>query len=224
MQQVPRPARDAAVGDLTDDALLLRELCHRTAVEAAGALAALRLAIGGGPPSSGRRLMEQAAGRLQGLGELNRLLGRSLPGRVDVGPAVHDVCVALGKGRQGAGASRMHLDLGAAPMEGGAARRLLLVAAELVGDAVRGALQDRAGRLRVALRADAGGVSLVVEDDGPGPRLLPAGEDDGDHRSVVLELVARAEGTMTLVTGRRGTRVTVWVPHGLEDEDEDLPF
>ena len=206
---------------MSEDALLLREMCHRTASEVAAALAALRLVAGFEPPGSRQRLMERAICRLDGFGQLNQLLGRPLRARVDAGPAVSDVCVALGTGRAGAGASRIDLDLGRAWMEGAAARRLMLVAAELVGEAVRGALEDRAGRLRVALRADSDMVSLVVEDDGPGPRLLATGVDGDDPRSVVVDLIARAAGTMTLVTGRRGTRVTVCVPTGLEGDDDD---
>jgi two-component sensor histidine kinase len=217
-------ARDhGTLRDPTEDALLLRELCHRTSGEVAAALAALRLVAGYEPPGPRHYLVEQAIWRLQGFGELNRLLGRAVRRRLDVAPCLSDVCVASGTGRSAAGASRIDLDLGCAWMEGSAARRLLLVAAELVANAIRQALQDRAGRLRVVLRADAGLVTLVVEDDGPGPRLLASDHDDLG-RSLAVDLVGRSAGTITMVTGRRGTRVTVAVPTGFEEDDDDADF
>lgn len=209
-----------AVRDQTEDALLLREFCHRTAGEVSSALATLRLVAACEPPGSRRRLTEQAIGRLEGFGALNRLLGHPVAARVQVGAAVSDICVALGTGRPGAGASRMELDLASAWMGGPAARRLLLIAAELVGDGVACAMQDRAGRLRVALRADGDEVALTVEDDGPGPRVLAAG-DGQVGRLIAVDLVGRSTGTMTVVTGRRGTRVTVNVPAGLERCGDD---
>lgn len=208
---------------MSEDELLLRELCHRTAGEVTAATATMRVVASYVGPGWRERAMEQAIGRLHGFGELNRLLGRPLLRRLDVGPRISEICMALGSGRTGAGASRIELDLGPAFMEGSAARRLLLVAAELVGEAVRNALQERAGRLRVALDADGGMVFLVVEDDGPGPRLLTVHGDGSDGRSIVVDLISRAAGTMTLVTGRRGTRVTVTVPTGMENDDDAFP-
>ena len=217
--------RQDTVRELSEDALLLRELCHRTMGEVAAALATLRLVAGFEPPGSRHRRLEQAIGRLNGFGELTRLLGRAIRPRVDLGPCISDVCVALGTGRVRAGASRIVLELDSVWMEGTAGRRLLLVAAELIGAAICHALQDRAGRLRVALRAAGELVTLVVEDDGPGPRLLATDEDQFGS-AMAVDLVARSAGTITTVTGKRGTRFTVSVPSGLDghDDDADIPF
>lgn len=208
----------------SEDALLLRQFHRRVAGEVASVGAAVALADAA-PEWSRPRLMEIALSRLDGFGELNRLLGRVLPARVEVASRVSAVCVALCRGRPGVGASRMDLDLRKAWASDQAARRLMVVAAALVEEAASTALRDRAGRLRVALMPDgADGISLTVEDDGPGPRLFARGSEADEWRTLAADLVGRGDGTLTLVTGRRGTRVVVALPNGLEDDGDDFLF
>ena len=213
-----------AAAHASEEALLLRELCQRTAVEVASATAAVALL--GAVVAKGVRVrqVDHALARLHGFGELNRLLARPLPVRVELAAELSAICKAVAYGRAGVGASRMDLDLGEAWTAGQVARRMLVAAAGLVAESVALALRDRAGRLRVVLRREDGEVALTVEDDGPGPRLAGAGSDAGRARVFLAELVGRGDGTMTTVTGRRGTRITIVMPAGLESDDDDFVF
>lgn len=213
-----------AVASASEEALLLREMCHRTATEVAAASAAIAL-VGAVVPKAVRvRQVDHALSRLHGFGELNRLLSRPLPARVELAIEFASLCKAIVHGRTGVGASRMDLDLSEAWATGAVARRLLVAGAALVAESVALALRDRAGRLRVVLRREDVDVALTVEDDGPGPRLFAGGSEAGRGRTLLAELVGRGDGTMTMVTGRRGTRVSVVMPAGLEADDDDFAF
>lgn len=213
-----------AAADASEDALLLREMCHRTAAEVAAATAAVALAGAVVGPGVRTGHIDHALARLHGFGELTRRLARPLPARVELAAELSAVCMAISHGRTGVGASRMELDLREVWTAGATARRLLVVGAGLVSEVVALALRDRAGRLRVALHPGGDGVALTVEDDGRGPRLFADGSDAGQGRALLGELVGRGDGTMTLITGRRGTRVTVTMPTGLEEDDDRFCF
>ena len=214
---------DLAAAHISEDALLLREMCHRTAGEVAAAMATMTLVRSARASGSRLRQIDMALARLRGFGELNRLLARPMPARVEVAVDLEALCIAIGSGRLGASESRIDLDMGKVWTTGVVARRLLVAAAAFVEEAVRCGLERRAGRMRVVLDGGADHVALTVEDDGPGPRLAADDAMDGVGRAVAAELVGRGEGTLTLVTGRRGTRVTVAMPTGLENDD-DVPF
>lgn len=213
---------DDALDPRGEDALLLREFAHRTANEISAAYAALHLAkrsVSG----AGRRLMEEAAGRLQAFGRLHSLLARPVPRRLDVASDLSAVCRAIVAGVPGAAGSLVSIDVGETWVEGLTARRLVLIGAELVTNAVRHALDGRSGRLEVSLRIVADDIVLEVRDDGCGMRPGSTTSGTGYGSGIVAELVERARGRMSIDTGPTGTTVRVALP--IQDEKaDDYPF
>ncbi|WP_394654056.1 ATP-binding protein [uncultured Sphingomonas sp.] len=220
-QQLAEPASFEFV---CDDALLLHEFAHRTANEVAAALAALHLA-NRAKPSASARLMESAVRRLEAFGELHRVLARPVRRTSNVGADLNTVCAAIAGGATAASRSEMRLALPNIWISGSIARRIVLVAAELVTNAVRHALDGRAGVLEITLGIDDDCVVLTVADDGPGVRPGATSSGTGLGRGIVAQLVGRGDGSITMDSGTRGTTVRVEFPLGHEHHGRsDVPF
>jgi two-component sensor histidine kinase len=205
-----------------DDALLLHEFAHRTANQVAAAMAALRLARRAKPGAS-IRLLETAACRLEAFGELNRVLARPVGRLVNVAADISAVCGAIAAGATAASRSEMLLRLPDLWIDGGTARRLVLVASELVNNAVRHALDGRAGRLEVSLGVEGDEVVLSVSDDGSGVRTGARSAGTGLGSGIVAQLVGRGGGSIRMDTGRSGTTVRVVFPlHSACDGSADV--
>lgn len=99
-------------------------------------------------------------------------------------------------------------------------RRLALVAAELVVNAMRHALDGRRGHLTVRLDRRDGMVRLTVADDGPGIRTGAPATGTGWGGAIVSELVARSGGSLLVDTGPTGTVVEVLFPLAPDDDGE----
>jgi two-component sensor histidine kinase len=208
----------------SEDALLLSEFAHRTANEIAAAAAAVHLA-GKATGNAGSRLLEQAAGRLEAFGMLHRALARPVRGRTDVSIELTAVCRAIASGASGAARSVVSLQVPPSWVGGHTARRLVLVAAELVANAVRHALDGRPGRLLVSLDVVGEDIVLLVGDDGPGMRADAGTSGTGLGSGIVTQLVQRARGTISVDTGPTGTTVRVALPlEPTGDVDTDIVF
>lgn len=198
-----------------EDSVLLRELCHRAGNDLGVALAALRvIASGRFSDAAGRsRLVEQATARLEASAELHRLLARPVPDRVEAASYLAGVCAAAA----GAGAAPtpdgLKLDAAELWLDGATARRLAMVASELVANAVKYASVGASG-LRVSLRRAAGRVALRVMDDGPGIAPSAPAKGGGLGTGIVADLVALGGGRMSVSTGPGGTSVLVELPAG----------
>lgn len=204
----------AAAPPCGEDALLLREFCHRTGNDYAVALGALRVATSGrlSDPAERSRLIAQVEARLQATVELHRLLARPVPLRVEAGAWIRTVCEAIACAHGPDGGMRVEFDLSPIWLDGATVRRLALVAAELVANAFKYAAGERGGRLVVDLRDAVGGVTLRVCDDGPGivPGAAPSGGGLGS--GIVAELVRMGGGRLSVRSGPTGTAVQVDMP------------
>ena len=198
---------------ISEDALMLAEASHRTANEITVAIAAMRLVRANGGASRSRwRLLDEAIERLEGFARVHRLLGTRPSSRVDAGAELTELCRALLAARFEASGSRCMLDLAETWVDGGTARRLALVATELVANAVRHALTGRKGVLKVMLCAGDGMVMLSVVDDGPGMARSRATSGTGQGGGIVAEIVARSRGSIVYDSGPDGTAVHVSLP------------
>lgn len=198
----------------SEDALLLREMAHRVGNDLGVAQAALRLVSGCGNDGWRSRLLGEALHRLDSAGEVHRLLARPLPISVDVAAQLDALCRALVGACPEASNSRVTLDLPGTWVDGGMARRVSLIAAELVTNAVRHALSDHAGSLHVSLRTGDGRLVLTVENDGIGSLGRAATSGTGLGRGIVAGLVATAGGALSAEVGAHGTSVRVVLPMG----------
>lgn len=207
-----------------EDALLLHEFCHRTANEIAAASAAVHLAKNSAP-GAGSRLLKHAADRLDAFAELHRALARPIRARTNVARDLTVVCRAIASGASGASRSTVSLDVPETWVDGHTARRLVLVGAELVTNAVRHALEGRAGRLEVSLYVISEDIVLQVMDDGPGMRAGATTSRTGLGTGIIAQLVERASGTVAIDSGPSGTTVRVSLPlNSRLDRDEDVGF
>ena len=199
---------------ISDEGLLLQEHVHRVANELFAALAALRMVR----PASGSRtrwrLLAAAIERLEGFAAVNRALALPVAAPVRLSAEMDRLCVGLGAARGAIGSSRIVLDVRDFAVDGATARRVLMVGAELVHNAIRHALEGRDGLVRVSLRLEAREVVLGVEDDGPGMAAAAATRGSGMGGFIVRELVRRAGGTIECATGPGGTVFRVAIPHG----------
>ncbi len=220
----PGLAEPAAFDLVCDDALLLHEFAHRTANEVAAAMAAMRLANRAKPTASAR-LVESAVCRLEAFGELNRILARPVRRQVNVAADLNSVCAAIAGGAAAASRSEMRLSLPDTWIGGDTARRFVLVAAELITNAVRHALDGRAGLLLVSLEVVGDDVVLAVSDDGAGVRPGARSSGTGLGRGIVSQLVDRGGGSLHMESGPVGTTVRVSFPlPSAIDDDRDVYF
>jgi two-component sensor histidine kinase len=201
------PARTWSGGE---EVVLLRELCHRAGNDCAVALSALRLVGHKSMAKAGERsrLVQQVTARLEASAELHRLLARPISVRIEAGAWLAAVCLAAAAaGPQHGG--RVQLDVPEMWLDGTLARRLGMVAAELVANAVKYAA---GADLSVTVRAALGGVRLLIVDRGPG--IVPGSRAQGRGlgSGIVADLVALGGGRLSIETGPAGTTVSVEMP------------
>lgn len=196
----------------SDDRLLLVENFHRVANEAAAALASLHLVRGARTSRARSRLLEAATMRLEGFGEVNRLLSLSFGRRVDLGTALDRLTHAVAAGRVVSGGGRLIVDVAPMPVDGDAARTVLLIAYELLINAVRHVLEAHGGELFVRLRRSGTDVVLEVSDDGPGIGASSDTSGTGLGGGIVTELVRRCGGRIECSSDVTGTAFRVLVP------------
>lgn len=203
---------DRAVPGFSDDRLMLVETEHRVSNEVSAALAALHLVRSAKGSKARWRLLDEAIGRLEGFGAAHRLLSTKPSRVVDLGQDLETLCTALVRSRSCSDTSMMRLDLPSIEIDGPTARRLLVIAAELVTNALRYALAGRGGELTVSLVAHGADVVLTVIDDGPGFDSQAAAKGTGIGTPLVGELVHRAGGRILRESGPDGTAIQVCLP------------
>lgn len=208
----PADAGDAAVAAFGEDRLLLEEANHRVLNELACAIGALRLVRSARGSRTRWRLLGEAIERLEAFAAAQRLLSGPTPGSVNVSRRLEDLCRALVAARPGVRAASVRMHVPDLWVDGATARRILLVAAELVANALRHALAGRAGVLEVSVSLDGTDAVLVVADDGPGLAAGSAAAGTGLGTPIVRELVARGEGALSCDSGPRGTAWRVALP------------
>lgn len=198
----------------SEDAILLRELNHRAGNDLSIAISLVRLAVCD-RASRPDHLIEQAGARLEASATLHRLLARPFAERTEVGSLLRTVCAAAASAAATKGRLEMYLpDI---RVDGPTARRIAMIAAELVANAAKYAV-DGGGSLRVSLMVAHGRIDLRVVDDGPGfdPTAAPRGGGLGG--GIVADLIAVADGSMQVATGPGGTSVSVSLPMNVGDE------
>jgi two-component sensor histidine kinase len=204
---------DRTVPTLSEDMLLLAESNHRTANELTAAIAAMRIARMSKGMNVRKRMIDDAIERLEGFGEVHRLFASRPLAVVEVSAEMDRLVRALASARLEADGSLITLDLPLTFVDGPTARRLTLIAAELVTNVMRHALAGRRGHLKVTLSAANGEVELLVEDDGPGIRRGASTTGTGLGTGIVAELIGRGRGRIEASTGPWGTRTTVILPY-----------
>ncbi len=203
---------DRTVPAPSEDRVLLAEANHRTANELSAAIAAMRIARMAKHMNTRKRMIDEAIERLEGFGEVHRLFANRPTQIVDCSTEIERLVRALATSRFEADGSVISLDLPTMYVDGPTARRLSLVAAELVSNVIRHAFAGRKGHLKVSLSNLDGEVVLVVEDDGPGMRSGAATAGTGLGSSIVCDLIRHGSGRTECSTGRWGTRIVVTLP------------
>ncbi len=211
--QRPRPELRTAAPRPSLDRLLHDETNHRVANEVAAALAALRLVQSARGRQSRDHLLNLAIDRLEGFGETARLLAAGTSEPVDAALIVDRVCRAVLRPGGDAGPQRVILDLAPSAAGGETARRIAMVAHELVTNARKHAFPDGQGELEVRLCTLADSLVLTVSDDGPGlTASTPGGPGSRLGGRIVAEIVRASDGVLQCETGPDGTTVHVSLP------------
>lgn len=198
-------------GVLSEDAVLLAEVNHRVANEIAAGLALLYVARASRGLRTRRMMLDQAIGRLEGFGRVHQILSARVPAQEDASVALDRMARATVSYREPQQTQLMELDLTPIMVDGATVRRLLMIAFELINNALKYAFRQRSGRLTIRLHGLGGHIMLVVADDGPG---LAASSLTGTGlgSDLVTQLVHRGGGTLECSTGTNGTIYRVGLP------------
>lgn len=197
-----------------EDNLLLEEANHRTANEVAAAIAAVRLARGAKTPDARLRLLDTAISRLEGFGDCCRLLAAPAAHSTDAGEMLDRLCRSLLTSRNSGGPDTVVLGISPVAAPGETARRIAMVAHEIITNALKHAFREPGGTLEVRLEPRAGAIVLSVLDDGPGTirEAQAAAPRGGLGSGIVARLVTAGGGLINCDTGPRGTAVHVTFP------------
>lgn len=199
----------AAMPHLSDEGLLLAELSHRVRNEVCASIAAMRLSLSRKAMLGREGMVRAAIGRLEGFGEVLGVMTVAPGATVSLRPALERMCEDLVQGRAGLEQTMVSVDATDVRVCGDAAQRIMMVAHELVHNALRHAVDGRRGMLAVVLRGSSQEVRLTVIDDGPGIRRGSGTGGSGMGSSIVAELVRRSGGTIECRSGADGTKVRV---------------
>lgn len=210
--QMPPTTWEAAMPRMSDEGLLLAELSHRVRNEVCASIGAMRLSLSR-TGTRGREAMVRAAiGRLEAFGEVLGIMSVAPGKTVSLRPALERMCEGLKQGRAGLEQTLVSVDAVDVRVTGDAAQRIMMIAHELVHNAMRHALDGRRGLLAVVLRGNSREVRLAVIDDGPGIRRGSGNGGSGMGSPIVSELVRRCGGSIDCRSSSEGTRVRVSLP------------
>ncbi len=201
-----------AMSTMSDDGLLLVEMTHRVANEVSSSLAALRLALARSSTAGRVELMSSAMNRLEGFAELLAVLNVPPGGFVKVGPLLQRLCDGICAGRPGAERVMVSVDADGVTLDAGTARCLMMVASELVQNALRHGLDGIGGMIAVVVRRRANSVNFTVVDEGRGLRHPSETVGTGIGGPLISELLRRAGGRVKIESNDRGTTVRVVLP------------
>ncbi len=196
------------------DRVLLDEANHRVANEVTSALAALRLAQSSKGQRSRQRMIEIAIDRLEGFGECSRMLAGLSLAETDAGNLVEQLCRAMIRSRIAFVPDRVLLDLGRLVVDGETARRIAMIAYELIMNALKHAFPVGGGELEIRLKKLGNNIVLSIIDDGPGLLQSSVATTAGLGGRIVKELVRASSGIIECETGPHGTVVHVMLPNG----------
>lgn len=202
----------AAVPQLSDEGLLFAELSHRVRNEVCASIAAMHLSLSRKCTLGREGMVRAAIGRLEGFSEVLGVMSVPPGATVSLRPALERMCEGLVRGRIELEQAMVSVDATDVRVTGDVAQRFLMVAHELVHNAIRHALDGRRGLLAVVLRGNAREVRLAVIDDGPGIRRSAGAGGSGMGSPIVAELVRRGGGTIEVRSSADGTKVRVRMP------------
>lgn len=197
--------------DETEDAILRMEVVHRVTGEIAAALAALHLAAAARTKSGRKRTLLQAVARLEAMGRCVALIDNSHSGHCNLHRETKQLVRAMWAGHVFPDPARCDIDLERLNVDRSTGQRILLIAAELIGNAIRHGIQQGGSTLGVVLRKCEDSVVLVVLDDGPGfSPQRPFGACQGIR--IADELAYRVGGRLHFTSDNRGSSVAVELP------------
>lgn len=196
---------------VSEDAMLRIAALHRMQGEIAAAVAALELALAARTKLGQRKTVEHAKQRLEALARCLALLSSPLPGSCDIGRRLEELVRATWAGQRFDRTVSYAIDLEAVSVDGLLGQRILLIAAELIGNAIRHGLHAGGSTLRIILRRHSNDLYLTVIDDGPGfTEARPFGAAQGIR--IAAELAYRGGGALYCTTDDHGACVSVQIP------------
>ncbi|GAA1221464.1 sensor histidine kinase [Pseudonocardia alaniniphila] len=197
-----RPRGDAAgalvlVRDVTDlrrrDMALLskdatiREIHHRVKNNLQTVAALLRLQARRTAIPEARRALVESVRRVNSIALVHESLSVSVAERVDLDELVDKVLPAIGDGATAEFRAKVRRDGSFGTLPAALATPLVLVLTELVHNALAHAFEPgRAGEVVVSAHRSAGGLDVVVADDGRG---IPPGFDPDSSKGLGLQIV-----------------------------------
>lgn len=199
---------------LVDKEVLLKEVQHRVKNNLQVICSLLRLQAGQ-IDERARRGFDESLRRIQSMSLLHELLYRSdQPARIDLAEFLRQLCDGLVRSTNPTGA-RLTLDVRDWVVDVDQATPLALIASELVSNALLHAFPSgHPGTVTVSLQPAAGGMQLIVGDDGVGlPPGLPSPQrrKDGLGLSLVQALTHQAGATLQIERSH-GTSFTLTIP------------
>jgi two-component sensor histidine kinase len=203
-----------ANGQTIDPYLLAEEITHRIANEYAAAIGSLSLVAARCPNLETKSALASAAGRLFDYAEAHRaLLPPYVESPVDLGNYLRALCCAMVRARLAERNISLTLKEETIRLEAHPCWRVGMIVSELITNAARHGLRNRAGGIIVELAARDGAVECQVTDNGDWVNPKP-GRGTQITRALALELGGQIEwefgpcGTTALLRFPLGGRVS----------------
>jgi two-component sensor histidine kinase len=176
--------RDMAL--LSKDATI-REIHHRVKNNLQTVAALLRLQARRTAIPEARRALVESVRRVNSIALVHESLSVSVAERVDLDELVDKVLPAIGDGATAEFRAKVRRDGSFGTLPAALATPLVLVLTELVHNALAHAFEPgRAGEVVVSAHRSAGGLDVVVADDGRG---IPPGFDPDSSKGLGLQIV-----------------------------------
>jgi two-component sensor histidine kinase len=167
---------------------LVEEISHRVANEYAEAIAGLSLAASGCAHDEVRQALRAAAERLHAHAESHRALLPPISAHANLADYVGRVCNAYARATLAARRVRLEMETDEVWMASDRAWRIGLVVAELVRNAARHGLRDRAGTILVQIAQAGDEVICTVGDNGSASTASQPGRGVAVVRALAVDL------------------------------------
>lgn len=205
-----RLALDRARGAERANALLYRELSHRTQNNLAIAASMLLLQSRDQDTPEARLALETAQKRLLVMGELQRHLENVRADYIKVPEYLNDLCGYMRKSISGVKAVELRVEAEPVTLSGDKIVPLGLIVNELVTNALKYAFENKErGTVVVGLARKSGALELIVSDDGRG---FAGKSVQGLGSRLVRMLAKQLSGTAEWENASPGCRVRVTFP------------
>jgi two-component sensor histidine kinase len=207
-------ARDRFENLAKEREVLIREINHRIGNSLQLVNAFLRLQAGAASQPETKTALSNAQVRVNAIGHVHRQLYTGSDVReIDLGRYLEDLVIDLRKALGTEAGAHLSVAAEAIHTTTDRAVSIGMMVTELVLNATKYAYpQDQHGQVRVICRATAGGLELIVEDDGIGMDAAAPAKGGGLGQKIVGMMSAKLKAETSRDPAHKGVRMVIRIP------------